>query len=162
MSFTAYDPRRWFWIVGSDESRVYSSERRNYIPADDPLYAGFAGAGGYATRIASEDELREVLAQQYPAGWGGPAAPVRVIRSLAFRERLPAEKRNAVNVAAMQAAANGDGALMTFLLDQASSTETDLDDPRTQAGVAALLAARLITQAEADAMLADGTPEEAP
>ena len=91
----------------------------------------------------------------------GPA-PIRVIRSLAFRERMPAAKRTALSVAAMQAAGAGDGTLLTFLLDQASSVETDLDDPRVQGGVQQLLAAGLLTDAEADAMLADGAAEERP
>lgn len=89
------------------------------------------------------------------------AAPVRRIRSLAFRERLSPDKRKALSVAAMQAAGAGDGSLLTFLLDQASSVETDLDDPRVVEGVAALRAGDLVTEAEATAMLADGTPAEA-
>lgn len=121
----------------------------------------------------------EVLAECVPAtgnvelGWqwdgqdfaAPPATPsppaVRVIRSLAFRERLSPEKRAALSVAAMQAAAQGDGTLLTFLLDQASALETDLDDPKVSGGVGVLQAAGLITQAEADAMLADGSVAEA-
>lgn len=90
-----------------------------------------------------------------------PPPPIRVIRALAFRDRFAAEKQSAISVAAMQSAAAGDGSLLTFMLNQAAAAQTDLDDPRVQAGVAALKAAELITEAEATAILADGTPDEA-
>jgi hypothetical protein len=86
--------------------------------------------------------------------------PIRVIRSLAFRMRLPDARRVAITGAALAAAASDGGAAMTFLLDQASSVTTDLDDARVVAGVAALRAANLITAAEASALLADGTAAE--
>lgn len=47
-----YDPRAWFWIVGGDESRAWSSAAGAYVtewPADK------------TTRILSEQELQEVL-----------------------------------------------------------------------------------------------------
>lgn len=47
-----YDPLRWFWIVGGDESRAWSSVDGAYVseyPSDR------------LTRIASESELNEVL-----------------------------------------------------------------------------------------------------
>lgn len=50
--FVIYDPRNWFWIVGEDESRAWSSAVGAYAeawPADR------------VTRIASETELRDVL-----------------------------------------------------------------------------------------------------
>jgi hypothetical protein len=90
-----------------------------------------------------------------------PAPPVRIVRSLAFRLRLPEARRQAVTAAAFAAAASGAPAALTFLLDQASSVTTDLDDPRVEAGVEALRLAGVITAAEAAALLADGTPEEA-
>ncbi|WP_043838860.1 hypothetical protein [Muricoccus aerilatus] len=98
---------------------------------------------------------------ELPAPEEEPApAPIRVIRSLAFRDRMPVEKQALLSVTAMQAAAAGDGALLTFLFNQAASTTTNLDDPRVQDGVMALIAADLLTEDEAAALLADGTPEE--
>lgn len=47
-----YDPTDWFWIVGGDTSRAWSSTAAAYVtqwPSDR------------TTRIASEEELREVL-----------------------------------------------------------------------------------------------------
>ncbi|MER9170904.1 hypothetical protein NKI12_26835 [Mesorhizobium australicum] len=68
-----YDPFNWFWIVGGDESRCWSSATRAYVdtlPAD-------AGV----TRIASEDELADVL-----AAYGLPGPVVRVPTSVSARQ----------------------------------------------------------------------------
>lgn len=97
-----------------------------------------------------------------PAVVAPPAVPIRLIRALAFRERLPAAKADSLNVAAMQAAMAGDGSLLTFLLNQVAATVTDLDDSRVMAGVSTLQLAGLITATEAAKLLADGKPEEAP
>jgi len=57
-----YDPLNWFWIVGGDESRAWSSKAAAYVtvfPSDT------------LTRIASEQELDDVLAVY---GLPGPSA----------------------------------------------------------------------------------------
>ncbi len=56
-----YTPHDWFWLVGGDESQVYSSAARDYVPLDDPAYVAFLAAGGAPTRIGSADELAAVL-----------------------------------------------------------------------------------------------------
>jgi hypothetical protein len=89
-----------------------------------------------------------------------PAPPIRKIRSLAFRERLPEARRKQITAAAVAAASAGDATMLTWLMDQVASTETDLDDPRVVAGAAAMRAASIISQAEHDALLANGTPQE--
>lgn len=53
-----YNPNDWFWIVGNDESHFFSSKAAAYVDALPE------GAG--VTRIASEAELWEVLADQAP------------------------------------------------------------------------------------------------
>jgi len=58
-----------FWIVGGDGSQVYSSAEPGFVPADDATYVAWLNEGGLSTRIASLDELRDVLRQQFPAGW---------------------------------------------------------------------------------------------
>lgn len=57
-----YSAKNWYWIVGGDESRVYSSAIGGYLPADDAGYLAWLAGGGVATRILNEDELAEVLA----------------------------------------------------------------------------------------------------
>ena len=50
--FDGYTPHNWFWIVGGDTSRAWSSTEQSYVtnyPANK------------VTRIASEDELSDVL-----------------------------------------------------------------------------------------------------
>lgn len=58
-----YEPQNWFWIVAGDETRVYSSKAGAYLPATDLAYQAWLAAGGVPTRIASDAELGEVLAQ---------------------------------------------------------------------------------------------------
>ncbi len=52
MEHTPYDPSRWFWIVGTDESRAWSSVDGAYVTIWD---------GSRVTRIANETELNDVL-----------------------------------------------------------------------------------------------------
>lgn len=119
-------------------------------------------------------QLTTAQAKKVEPGWvydGATFAPppgpemqvvrTRIIRSLAFRDRLSKEKQEAISVAAMQMATGGDGSLLTYLLNQAAGSVTNLDDPRVQEGVAKLLTAGLISAAEAEAMLADGSAGEA-
>lgn len=68
-----YDPRNWFWIVGDDNSRAWSSAVGAYVsPAPQER----------VTRIASETELSHVLSSY---GLRGPV--VRVEQVAAERER---------------------------------------------------------------------------
>lgn len=60
---TPYDPRNWYWIVGGDETRAYSSAAGDYVPSANATFTAWKAAGGVPTRIASEEELAEVLAQ---------------------------------------------------------------------------------------------------
>lgn len=57
---TDFTPENWFWIVGGDEARFYSSAERGYVQ-NLPQGAG-------VTRIASEDELWDVLTDVFPEG----------------------------------------------------------------------------------------------
>ena len=62
-----YTPTDWFWIVGGDEARLWSSAAGAWVETL-PEGAGF-------TRIANERELTDVLA---PYGLLGPLPPDRV------------------------------------------------------------------------------------
>lgn len=57
-----YTPQNWYWIVGNDETQVYSSASGDYVPVSDATYVSWLADGGKATRITSSDELGEVLA----------------------------------------------------------------------------------------------------
>ena len=54
MNNIEYSPRNWFWVVGGDESRAWSSATGTYV-IDYPA--------GQTTRIANEIELYDVLAK---------------------------------------------------------------------------------------------------
>lgn len=56
-------PHDWYWIVNADETRAYSSAAGNYVAADNAAYAAWRADGNLPTRIASEVELGEVLAE---------------------------------------------------------------------------------------------------
>lgn len=56
-----YSPADWYWIIGDDETKVYSSARGVTATSDDETYTAWAAAGGIATRIDSMDSLIEVL-----------------------------------------------------------------------------------------------------
>lgn len=59
---TAFNPSDWFWIVGGDESQVYSSAAGSYVQTSNKQYENWLAAGNVPTRIVSEVELGEVLA----------------------------------------------------------------------------------------------------
>lgn len=68
----AYTPRDWYWIVGGEETRWWSSAAGAYL-SEVPDGAG-------VTRIANEDELDDVLAAYGLVGPGGRA----IYASLSF------------------------------------------------------------------------------
>lgn len=89
-----------------------------------------------------------------------PPAPVRRLSALAFRRRLSPSRRAVITLAASQAMEGGDATLQVWLDDLAAAGFVDLDHPETAGGVAAMLAAEIITEAERDALLANPQPEE--
>lgn len=56
-----YDPRDWYWEIAGVAGR-YSSKRKQQVPPGDAAYRAWAADGGVATKIGTEDELRDVLA----------------------------------------------------------------------------------------------------
>lgn len=56
-----FDPYNWYWIVGGDESKLYSSKTGDYVLPTSEDYLAWTSTGGVPTRIASEAELGEVL-----------------------------------------------------------------------------------------------------
>ena len=69
-----FDPMNWFWIVGDDDARAYSSRAQGYVPIDQ-------AHEDRITRIASMDELIEVLhAAKVPPYHS--VSPYRIVRRL--------------------------------------------------------------------------------
>jgi hypothetical protein len=79
-----FDPANWYWIVAGSTSRVFSSATGAYVALSDATYQSWLAEGGTPTRIASEDELVDMLqtrapnvVAQFPAGLLAYAAAAR-------------------------------------------------------------------------------------
>ena len=59
---TMFNERDWYWFVGGDESRVFSSASGDYVQPDNTAYLAWLDGNRVPTRIASADELGEVMA----------------------------------------------------------------------------------------------------
>jgi hypothetical protein len=84
-------PADWYWIVGA-RTDVYSSSRADYVATDDAAYVSFLAAGGLATVIDTEDNLRGALNGVGLSFRGEAIAPLLVDRPrvVAARCRLVA------------------------------------------------------------------------
>lgn len=64
-----FDPASWYWIVGSDTTRVYSSAQQpdqsgpvGYVPTRDPTYLAWRADPSHVTsQIATEQDLWDYL-----------------------------------------------------------------------------------------------------
>lgn len=83
-----FDHRNWFWIVGRDEKRFWSSASNSYV--------GTLPKGAGVTRIASESELDEVLAAY---GLLGPTARRKVLKSVVQARLIEAGLMDAAKLA---------------------------------------------------------------
>jgi len=57
--YTVFD---WYWIVGGDSSRVYSSRLRDYVLPTDAAYVEWAADGTVPVEIDTEHSLGGVMA----------------------------------------------------------------------------------------------------
>lgn len=57
-----YEITNWYWIVGGDETKVFSSASGDYVSANNPAFVAWKADGTVPTQILNEDELGEVLA----------------------------------------------------------------------------------------------------
>ena len=56
-----YAPANWYWIIAGDDRQVYSSARASTVAIGDKAYKTWLAQGNVPTRIASMDELKDVL-----------------------------------------------------------------------------------------------------
>jgi hypothetical protein len=89
LSAASYDPADHYWVIAGDESRAWSSARSAYVPADDAELARHR-TRSVVTRIGSEAELWNVLAEQ---------APERLPNLAAAQETLKERRLAAIDVA---------------------------------------------------------------
>ena len=76
-----YAPNNHYWVVAGSATEVYSSAVNDYVPVADAGYVAWLAKDNVATRIASEAELGEVLAQY-------DLEPVPAAMKEAFRDNL--------------------------------------------------------------------------
>lgn len=57
--FDAYD---WYWKVGSDDTKVFSSKSTDYVLVSDPEYVAFLGDGNSPAVTDSQGTLAAYLA----------------------------------------------------------------------------------------------------
>lgn len=62
-----YNAADWYWVVGGDQTKVWSSARARFVDSADETYAAWA-AHSQPTQISSIADLEDVLMLQYPAG----------------------------------------------------------------------------------------------
>lgn len=138
--FREYDPRSWFWIVEDRSGSVWSSAAAiaqgsfaaGYVAGDDEAVAAFTQAGGVATRIASEAELRDL--------------PIAVVSGLTMLGRLTAPEYTAIR----QAEAADYAGMGRWLDALRVNGEVNLFGSTAEAAKAGMLQAGLLTQGRAD------------
>jgi hypothetical protein len=116
-----YTPTNWYWIVGGDDRRVWSSAAAAYVTPDDAAYQTWQAAGGVATHIASAAELVEVLVD---------CAMAANVDGLLTLDQLKAEKTKSLSAACSVAVASGfnsavTGTTLTYTLTDSDQVNLD-------------------------------------
>jgi hypothetical protein len=57
-----YSPNDWYWFVGGDKTKVFSSKLGDYVSSDDVTFVAWASDGTKPTDIDTEEALGQVLA----------------------------------------------------------------------------------------------------
>jgi len=87
-----YDPSNWYWVVGGDEKKLWSSFAAKFVGKSDGAYLLWLNVYGAPSRIGTLEELGDVLGSQFLQG--APATP-NVVREK--RRKLLSLASNAVN-----------------------------------------------------------------
>lgn len=65
----SYNPADWYWCIGGDTTRVYSSSKAGYVSVTDPDYIAWSARDDTRiTNIATYNDLKGVLSRSYPNG----------------------------------------------------------------------------------------------
>lgn len=62
-----YDPNKWYWYVGGDQTKAYSSAAGNYVLSSDATFQAWLADGTLPSAIDTEANLGGVLAPYYPS-----------------------------------------------------------------------------------------------
>lgn len=61
-----FDINDWYWIVGEDQTSVFSSAVSDYVSSDDERYVEWLAGGNWPSPAEDEDALIEFLAPRAP------------------------------------------------------------------------------------------------
>lgn len=62
----SFNPENWYWYVGGDKTKAYSSASGDYVQAADPMFVAWLSDGTLPTNIDTEANLGAVLSPYYP------------------------------------------------------------------------------------------------
>jgi hypothetical protein len=129
------------------------------------MHAAYANPEGTDVALTEDDGTLRAVKPDDPILEGleiepfaAPSAPGAAITPREFRGRFTLAERAAVTLAASRAMEAGDAALQVFLDDLSSSQFVELGHPDLLAGMVALVAAGLLSQARADEITAPPDP----
>lgn len=61
-----FNPLDWYWQIGADATKAYSSALGDYVLAANPAFVVWKADGTMPTAVDTEANLGGVLAQYYP------------------------------------------------------------------------------------------------
>ncbi len=61
-----FDPKNWYWSVGADHTKVYSSTAADYVATNSAAFQAWSNDGTRPTPIDTEANLGAVLSPYYP------------------------------------------------------------------------------------------------
>jgi len=76
-----YNPALWYWYVGGNKTRAWSSAAAAYVLSSEPGFTRWVADGNAPTEITTDSDLWAVLAAQCPAG-----APASVPQSVSIMQ----------------------------------------------------------------------------
>ena len=65
-----YNIKDHYWAINGNTALVYSTAKAAFVSIDDVDYINWLNSGLKTTEIANIDELKEVILNAYPEGWG--------------------------------------------------------------------------------------------
>lgn len=86
-----YDASDWFWQVGADTTRYWSSRGQAFLDADHPAVVAFTADGGFPSRVNTEAELWAILARDAPDRLPADKAQYREVAAWRFHAVLRIE-----------------------------------------------------------------------
>lgn len=57
----------WYWVIGDDRARVFSSKKDAYVYADDTEYQAWLALENTPSTSSSEDEFARYMSEAYPS-----------------------------------------------------------------------------------------------